>query len=138
MLPKEGKTYQPEGVFKLGHSLPGLELAVLQVTQGVLKSPLAEARGQVSQTHEVAALVGCRHRGPRLRGCQLSYKRRWDHSVREAPQRLGLGLEDDKPPLGAGTQPLLFSPCSSALMGQKISPSCSGLSWSVAKSMAPS
>lgn len=70
--PGEGKTHRPKGVLEPGQSLPGLELAVLQVAQGMLESPLAEAGGQVAQTHEVAALVGRGHPGPKLSGCQLS------------------------------------------------------------------
>lgn len=41
----EEGSYHLEGVLQLGQRAPGLELAVLQVAQGMLKSPLAEARG---------------------------------------------------------------------------------------------
>lgn len=70
--PREGKTHRPEGVLEPGQSLPGLELAVLQVAQGVLESALAEAGGQVAETHEVALLVGRVHPGPKLSSRQLS------------------------------------------------------------------
>lgn len=56
-----GPFNQLQGVLQLGQRSPGLELAVLQVAQGMLKSPLAEARGQVTQTHEIAAAVGREH-----------------------------------------------------------------------------
>lgn len=68
---REG-SYQPKGVLELGQHVQGLELALLQVAQGVLESPLAEAGVQVAQTHEVAALVGRGLPQPGLGGSQLS------------------------------------------------------------------
>lgn len=76
-----GVSYQPEGVLKLGQGGPGLELAVLQVAQGVLKSPLAEAGRHVTQTHKIAGTVGCEHPRPRFRSSQLSWKGRRNYSI---------------------------------------------------------
>ena len=45
---------------------------MLQVAEGVLKSPLAEARGHITQTHKVAALVGRDLPLPGLGSNQLS------------------------------------------------------------------
>lgn len=76
-------TYRTEGVLKQGQGGSGLELAMLQVAQGVLEGSLAEAVGQVTETHKVAPLVSCRYSGLRLGGHQLSCKGRWDYSDRE-------------------------------------------------------
>lgn len=69
---KRQGAYLPEGILKLGQRIPCLELAVLQVAEGMLESPLAEAGGHVTQTHEVAALVGRDLPPPGLGSSQLS------------------------------------------------------------------
>ena len=72
-MPGKGQgSYLPEDVLKLGQRVPCLELAVLQVAEGMLESPLAEAGGHVTQTHEVAALVSRDLPPPGLRSNQLS------------------------------------------------------------------
>lgn len=68
-----GAAYHLEGALQLGHSVPGLELVVLHVAQGVLESPLAPARGQVAKPDEVAPLVHCEYLGPQLGGRQLGW-----------------------------------------------------------------
>ena len=65
-------SYLPEDILKLGQRVPCLELTMLQVAEGVLKSPLAEARGHITQTHKVAALVGRDLPLPGLGSNQLS------------------------------------------------------------------
>lgn len=73
-------TYGAEGVLKQGQCGSGLELAMLQVAEGMLEGSLAEAVCQVTKTHEVAPLVSCRYSGLGPRGHQLSCKGRCDYS----------------------------------------------------------